>query len=189
VNTAAKPGPRERLLRAAQELTYARGAGVGVDAILQQADVARRSLYQHFGGKDGLIAEVIRASAAEEEARYRAAMDAGGDDPRQRLLAVFDALDEITSGRGFRGCRYLAADLTLVDPGHPAHAETRAYRQRVHRLLEQQLEKLGHRNPAHAADQLQLLIEGTLVTGVTRPETRPAKTARELAEHVLDSSH
>src|SRR6266498_856390 len=73
VNTAAKPGPRERLLRAAQELTYARGAGVGVDAILQQADVARRSLYQHFGGKDGLIAEVIRASAAEEEARYRAA--------------------------------------------------------------------------------------------------------------------
>jgi len=189
VNTAAKPGPRERLLRAAQELTYARGAGVGVDAILQQADVARRSLYQHFGGKDGLIAEVIRTSAAEEEARYRAAMDAGGDDPRQRLLAVFDALDEITSGRGFRGCRYLAADLTLVDPGHPAHAETRAYRQRVHRLLEQQLEKLGHRNPAHAADQLQLLIEGTLVTGVTRPETRPAKTARELAEHVLDSSH
>jgi orotidine-5'-phosphate decarboxylase len=43
-------------------------------------------------------------------------------------------------------------------------------------------------NPDHAADQLQLLIEGTLVTGATRPQTRLAKAARELAEHILDGS-
>lgn len=63
----AKPGPRDRLLRAAKELTYAQGLTVGVDALLKEADVARRSLYEHFGGKDGLLAEVIRTSAAEDE--------------------------------------------------------------------------------------------------------------------------
>jgi AcrR family transcriptional regulator len=52
--------------------------------------VARRSLYEHFGGKDGLIAEVLRRAAAEDEGRYRAVMAAAGDDPRQRLLAIFD---------------------------------------------------------------------------------------------------
>ncbi|MFD8637974.1 TetR/AcrR family transcriptional regulator [Streptomyces sp. NPDC059656] len=65
---AAKPGPRERLLLAAQELTYTQGVGVGVDALLKAAGVARRSLYEHFGGKDGLIAEVLRRSTAEDEA-------------------------------------------------------------------------------------------------------------------------
>jgi AcrR family transcriptional regulator len=54
----ARPGPRERLIEAGHELTYNQGLGVGVDAILAKADVARRSLYEHFGGKDGLLIEV-----------------------------------------------------------------------------------------------------------------------------------
>lgn len=45
------PGPRERLLESAQRLTATQGVGVGVDAILGDASVARRSLYQHFGGR------------------------------------------------------------------------------------------------------------------------------------------
>ena len=36
------------------------GASVGVDALLKEANVARRSLYEHFGGKDGLVAAVLR---------------------------------------------------------------------------------------------------------------------------------
>ncbi|MFD0889640.1 TetR/AcrR family transcriptional regulator, partial [Streptosporangium algeriense] len=53
--TRTGPGPRERLLEAAGELTYRQGVGVGVDALLKAANVARRSLYEHFGGKDGLV--------------------------------------------------------------------------------------------------------------------------------------
>ncbi|WP_371498087.1 TetR/AcrR family transcriptional regulator [Kitasatospora sp. NBC_00374] len=181
------PGPRERLLEAAQELTYSQGMGVGVDAILKAANVARRSLYEHFGGKDGLIAEVLRRSTAEDEAGYRETMRAAGEDPRDRLLAVFDNLAGVVDAPGFRGCRYLAADLALADPGHPGHEVTRDYRGSVHRLLERELVELGHPRPAHAADQLLLLIDGLLAAGATRPDTRPAAAARELAEHVLDA--
>src|SRR5829696_4678714 len=49
VTSALRPGPRERLLDAGREVTYAHGVGVGVDTILDAAGVARRSLYQHFG--------------------------------------------------------------------------------------------------------------------------------------------
>src|SRR5262249_50421155 len=80
--TTRMPGPRERLLGAAQRLPAAQGVKVGVDAILTAASVARRSLYEHFGGKDGLVAEVLRRSAAEDEDRYRQVMQAAGDDPR-----------------------------------------------------------------------------------------------------------
>jgi hypothetical protein len=87
---------------------------------------------------------------------------------------------------GFRGCRYIAADLALTNPGHPVHAETRAHRQWLHEMFETELDTLGHPDPARAADELLFLIEGALVSGVTRPSTSPGRTARRLAEHVID---
>ncbi|MFE5712392.1 TetR/AcrR family transcriptional regulator [Streptomyces sp. NPDC056501] len=185
MSTSTKPGPRERLLEAAKELTYRHGVGVGVDALLKNANVARRSLYEHFGGKDGLIAEVLRRSTAEDEAGYEQTMRAAGDDPRERLLAVFDKLATIIAEPDFRGCRYLAADLALADPDHPGHAITRHYRERVSRLLAGELVRLGHPRPAHAGDQLLLLIDGVMAAGATRPDTDPAASARELAEQIL----
>lgn len=183
--TSGTAGPRERLLEAAQKLTYSQGVNVGVDALLTAASVARRSLYEHFGGKDGLIAEMLRRSTTQDEARYRQVMQAAGDDPRDRVLAIFDDLATVISEPDFRGCRYLAADLALADPGHPAHAVSRQYRVRIEQLLEDEVRKLGHPRPAHAASQLHLLIDGTLAAGATRTDTHPAARARELAEHIL----
>ncbi|MFB7950224.1 TetR/AcrR family transcriptional regulator [Kitasatospora phosalacinea] len=185
MSTRTGPGPRQRLLDAAQELTYRHGMGVGVDALLKGAGVARRSLYEHFGGKDGLITEVLRRSAAEDGARYRQTMDAAGPDPRARLLAVFDRIGEIVAGDDYRGCRYLAADLALADPEHPGHAVTREYREHVTALFAAELTRLGHPRPTTAADQLLLLVDGALAAGATRPTTDPAAAARELAEQVI----
>ena len=183
--TSTPSRPRERLLAAAKELTYRQGMNVGVDAILKEATVARRSLYEHFGGKDGLIAEVLRVTAAEDEELYRQAMQNAGDDPRARLLAIFDMLAQVLDDPAFRGCRYLSADLALADPDHPAHGITREYRDALHGLFEDELVKLGHDQPAAAADQLLLLIDGTLAVGATRPDSNPARMARQLAEQVI----
>jgi AcrR family transcriptional regulator len=185
VTTEKTPGPRERLLEAAQTLTYRQGMNIGIDQILKTANVARRSLYEHFGGKDGLLVEVLKRSTAEDEARYRETMEAAGDDPRARLLAVFDSLGPIVTDPEFRGCRYLAADLALPDPGHPGHDVTREYREHVQALFERELVKLGHSEPTRAAGQLFLLVNGALASGTTRPGPAPAALARELAEHVL----
>lgn len=173
-------------MAAAQGLTYSQGATVGVDAILKLANVARRSLYEHFGGKDGLITEVLRRSAEEDEAAYVATMDAAGEDPKARVLAIFDWLDTVVGDVSFRGCRYLAADLALAADDHPAHVVTRAYRARIHELLAAELRKLGHEAPDRAAEQLQLLIDGVLAVGATRPDVQPAAAARALAAAVLD---
>lgn len=182
---AETAGPRERLLRAAESLLYSRGGSVGVSALLEEANVARRSLYEHFGGKDGLVAAVLRRTADEDLAWYQSALS-HGESPRGRILALFDRLDELVSTPDFRGCRYLAIDLAFADQDHPAHAETDAYRRRIRDLLVRELEALGHPRPEHAAGQLHLLIEGTLVMGATQDHQHPARAARDLAAVVLD---
>jgi AcrR family transcriptional regulator len=163
---------------------YSRGASVGVDALLKEAKVARRSLYEHFGGKDGLVAEVLRRATEEDLAWYEAAL-AGDTEPRARLLGLFDQLDELISRADFRGCRYFATDLAFADPDHPAHAETEAYRRRIRALLVRELEAMGHASPERAAEQLHLLIEGTLVAGATQDKEHPARVARDLAAIVI----
>jgi AcrR family transcriptional regulator len=181
--TTTRPGPRERLLEAATALTYTDGVHVGVDSILKQADVARRSLYQHFGGKDGLIVEVLRN--ANNVARYRRVMDEAGTDPRERILAVFDELDLVTSRPTFRGCRYTAAELAFADPAHPGHAEVRDYKEGLHELFSAELADHGHPDPEFGADQLLVLIDGVLAHAVTRPHAHPARAAKALAAQIL----
>ncbi|MEV5967599.1 TetR/AcrR family transcriptional regulator [Kribbella sp. NPDC051952] len=179
---SSKTGPRERLLTAGQQLFYTQGAAVGVDALLKEANVARRSLYEHFGDKDGLITEVLRRAADEDLAWYETAL-AGPADPRARLLQLFDRLDELTATPDFRGCRYFATDLAFADPGHPAHAETESFRRRLRALLVRELGALPH--PEATAEQLHLLIEGTLVMGTTQDSPHPARAARALAATIL----
>lgn len=178
-----RPGPRERLLEAARELTYAHGVNVGVDAILKRADVARRSLYQHFGGKDELVAEVLRSAAGT--APYRKAMQEAGEDPAERVLAVFDELDRVTTRPSFRGCRYTVAEFGLADLGHPGHAVVGEFKRALHHLLNVELTRLGHPDPDLGANQLVVLIDGVLAHAVTRPEARPALAARALAETIV----
>lgn len=184
MTTQLTPGPRERLLEAAQRLFYTRGAAVGIDALLKEANVARRSLYEHFGGKDGLVTEVLRRTSEEDLAWYDDAL-AGATEPQARLLGLFDQLDELTSNADFRGCRYFATDLAFSAPDHPAHAETESFRRRLRALLVQELEALGHADPEGAAEQLHLLIEGTLVMGATQDGQHPARAARDLAAIIL----
>lgn len=186
MDTQARPGPRQRLLDAARELTYRQGLHVGVDAILDAAGVARRSLYQHFGGKDGLIVEVLRT--APGVARYREAMDTAGDDPRERVLAVFDEMEVVVSRPTFHGCRFTMADLTLSDPSHPAHAEVRAFKDGLHALFAGELTRLGHPDPDAGGRQLAVLVDGVLAHAVARPDAHPAHAVRPLVEFILDQA-
>jgi AcrR family transcriptional regulator len=187
-SSSVRVGPRDRLLEVAKRLTYSNGPGIGVDAILKEAQVARRSLYDHFGGKDGLLLEVVRQAANEDAEWMRATIVAGGRNPRKRLLGIFDALDRVVTQPDFRGCRYLGADLGLADSDHPIHQETSAYRQRVRAMIESELADLGHPSPRRAAEQLQLLIEGVLATGAASTVAHPGRVARTLAETVLDQA-
>lgn len=60
--TAGSP-TRDRLLDAAAELFYREGVGVGVEALCRVAGVSKRSMYQLFDSKDGVLAASLERSA------------------------------------------------------------------------------------------------------------------------------
>src|SRR5881409_548026 len=111
-----KVGARDRLVAAAERLFYAEGIhAVGVDRLCAEAEVSKRSLYQHFSGKDDVVTAMLQARA--DEFRSRLALE--GRSPRERILALFDELDRGADAPDFHGCPFVGAATELKDPDHP----------------------------------------------------------------------
>jgi AcrR family transcriptional regulator len=89
---------RDRLLDAASELFYGRGVHtVGIDAIIERAAVAKATLYSAFGSKEELVRAYLEARHASRRATLLAEMELHDDDPRRKLLALFDVLAAVPS--------------------------------------------------------------------------------------------
>ena len=108
---------RERIIRTAYELFTQNGlAAVGVDRIVAEAGVAKTTLYRHFRSKDDLIAEVLERHHQlwlqdwlEPETRKHSAS------PADRLVAVFETVNEWFGDNNFQGCLLINSLLEAHD--------------------------------------------------------------------------
>src|SRR5699024_5566171 len=81
-------GARERILAAAERLFRERGiSATGMDQLCEEAQVSKRTAYQHFGSKDELVAAYLRGRDPDTMPEVFDRMDLS---PRQRLLAAFE---------------------------------------------------------------------------------------------------
>ncbi len=120
---------RERLLAAANELFYAEGVQtVGIDRIIERAGVAKASLYNLFGSKEELVAAYLELRHEQTTSRLVDAIDRF-DDPRQKILAVFDTQAQLFEQPDFNGCAFMSASTEA-----PAGGRVGQRRGRVPRL-------------------------------------------------------
>src|SRR3954462_14113850 len=102
--STTRTSARERLLRTADRLFYAEGVHtVGIDRLIEEAGVAKGSLFYNFSGKDALVAAYL-AGRDERRREAIARYQDRSDDPLEQLLAVFDALEDTVSGDDWNGC-------------------------------------------------------------------------------------
>lgn len=178
-------GARERLLATASRLFYAEGIrAVGVNAIAAQAQVTKATLYAHFGSKDALVTEHLRARDErwrrdlERHLRHRV----GAAD---RLGAVFAAYRQWAVADGLRGCGFVNAAAELVDTTHPGRAVIEEHKREVVLRLEQIATSAGCRDPVDTAEQWFLLLEGAMLTAALRNDPSPLDHARRMAVRLL----
>src|SRR5579862_782597 len=130
---AAGPSARERLLAAAGELFYAEGVHtVGIDRVIDQAGVAKASLYNTFGSKDELVRAYLESRHAETAGRISRAIGRYRT-PRDRLLGVFEAQGDLFAEPGFRGCAFVSA--SAESPNDLVEAAAAGYRSWVRGLF------------------------------------------------------
>ena len=180
---------REHVLAVAHELFYWNGIrATGVDAIAAEADVAPTTLYRLFASKDDLIAAYIeRADGLYREWLTAATAPVVGP-PRERILALFDALDEQVQPERCRGCPFLMALAEFPDPQLPAHAGAVATKAWVRGRLGELTAAMAVGDPDALADQLAVVMEGVYASAQALGAAGPARGARALAETLMDAA-
>ena len=179
--------PRERLLSAASELFYERGVHtVGIDTIIERAGVAKASLYNAFGSKDGLVRAYLEARHEARRGRLTAEIE-GHDDPKERLLAIFDVLATTVAQPGFRGCAFANA-VAESELDSAAADVTRNVRRWLLDTLIELTTELGVGDPAGLARQLTLLYDGALAQSRLDPTAAAAQAAKAAANELVDAA-
>ncbi len=159
------PDVRERILETASALFYSRGVrAVGVDLVVEEAGVAKTSLYRHFRTKDDLIAAFLHR---EDEDFWRCWDDAAklhAADAEGELEAQLKWIGERVSRPNYRGCPQLNVAAEFPDMDHPARAVATAHKKELMRRLRELTERLRAKHPDELAAQLSLLINGAFVS-------------------------
>jgi AcrR family transcriptional regulator len=179
-----RPPAPERVLEIASELFYGEGINtVGVDRIAAEADASKATLYAHFGNKDGLVAAYLERRAALSRQQLTEHLESK-DDPRERLLTVFEALVDWYSQDDFRGCHFIHAGSELTNPDHPAIIVTKRHREWVKNLFADLSEALGAPHPHILAAQLLMLYDGATIAADLDRYPEAARAACEAVERL-----
>lgn len=184
--TLEKPA-RERILDTAFRLFYAHGPrGVGVDTVIAESGVAKATLYKHFPRKDDLVLAYLDRVDQVWFGNLRAAARAAGEEPRDQLVGMFDALSSAARREGYHGCAFINA-AAESDAGGDVHSRTVEHKAVVRAWVTDLARRAGAGDPLLLARELTLLIDGGLAAGVLDADPAAAVAAKSAARALVEA--
>lgn len=158
----------DKIFDVAADLFYRNSIrAVGVEMIVQEAGVAKISLYRSFGSKDDLIVAYLERRNADFWRGFDEMFGELEDRPRQQLDAIMTYLANRTTQEGYRGCPFINYCAEFPDRSHPGHRVAEANKREWRRRLLKIAENLNVARPRQLADGLLLLVEGAYAISQT----------------------
>lgn len=156
---------RERILECASSLFYQRGVrAVGVDLVVEQAGVAKTSLYRHFRTKDDLIVAFLEREDVDFWATWDGVTASHADDPAGELAAHMHWIGARLARSNYRGCPQINVAAEFAEQDHPARQVARAHMQGLRTRLDAIARRLDVARPDVLAAQVALLVNGAFVS-------------------------
>ena len=181
-----RPSARERILDASYELFSQRGIrAVGVNEVIERAGIATATLYRHFPSKDRLVLAFLEMreqrwtyGLVEAEAERR------GSDPEERLLAIFDVLDEWFHREDYEACSFINV-LLEMGPQHPAADASVEYLDHIRRIVRRFADEAHLRDTKSFARSWHILMKGSIVSAA-EGDVEAARRGKAMARLLID---
>ncbi|KAB2895807.1 MAG: TetR/AcrR family transcriptional regulator [Burkholderiaceae bacterium] len=186
--TAAEPVPdvRERILDTASTLFYQRGVrAVGVDLVVQEAAVAKTSLYRYFPTKDDLIVAFLEREDLEFWALWDSVAGQHAGDPAGELDAHMRWIGARLARSNYRGCPQINVAAEFAEQDHPARQVAQRHMQALRARLQDIAQRLGVRQPGLLAAQLAVLVNGAFVSSALLSAEEATQVLREALRALL----
>ncbi|BBX41245.1 TetR/AcrR family transcriptional regulator [Mycobacterium simiae] len=185
VSPSGGRGARERIETAAARLFYHHGIhATGVELIAREANVSKRTLYQHFPGKNDLVESYLRRMDTEGGSPNEQRLADPNLSARERLLAIF----EMSQREVMRGCPFHNAAVESAGTLRAADDIVRAHKQRIIGRLIAVAREAGVADPELLGQQLAVLFEGATALATSLNDTAPVVHARAAAATLIEAS-
>lgn len=174
----------DQILNTASALFYREGIrAVGIDRIIEEANVAKATLYRHFPSKDHLVAAYLQARHNRVIRSLEEVREVAGTQ-REQIRVIFERLYEKADSPEFRGCAFA---LAVAEHGDSERVVSvaRTHKTKVREIFGAIMEKATN-HPEQAAAHLALLYEGALATVAVGRDPQAVLIARDCALHVFD---
>lgn len=185
---------RQALVETAFKLFYRKGVhAVGINEILAETGIAKKTLYHHFASKNELISAVV-AYRDQCFCNWLTGELIKAAPGMAKIEALFDALGDWFNDRAevllpFRGCFFINVSGEFSDPADPVHRQCQQHKENIAALIKAQVSTLDI-----AADQIQpltdslcLLKEGAIVLAHVQGDKSAAKKAKRAATLMINS--
>jgi AcrR family transcriptional regulator len=176
----------EKLLLAARRLFCRAGIhATGISQILEEAGVARRSLYKHYGSKENLLKAVLDTEANMWFHWFDLDLPGLKCSSKDRILALFGLLETWFKKEDFFGCVFINAVAEREKDSAWVKDVAGAYRDQIIERLRALVAESGVSDPDIVTQKLGLIIEGAIITAMVTQNSQAAHIARLAAEDVL----
>lgn len=182
--------PRDRIIQTAERLFNSQGVHTtGIDQIIEESSVAKKTFYHHFPSKSDLIAEYFRVKDESWFSRLRRHTLESEKNPLEQVLGLFDALKEWFAGPDFHGCPFIRGLTDFSDP-----KDEPVLRQCVSghfdltiKLVTELLKPVRPDDYADFVPQIMSLIAGATVLAHATKDPGAADVNREMARRLLEA--
>lgn len=180
---------RQLLLTVASDLFNRLGyRGAGIDQLIDEAGIAKTTLYRYFKSKEELIVAVLQLIDEQYRNDMRQAVDKRAGTPRQKLLATFDFLEVWFKDAEFYGCPFMGAAAEFNDRAHPVFQQAVLHKRLMVAYFEELVRAAGLDDPGRIAEEINLLHEGAVAVAHVTGDIRTARKAKALAQSLIGST-
>lgn len=183
-----KPGVKDRIIEAASELFYYKGYNqTGINQIIEEASVAKASMYQHFRSKEDIAVAYLKRRHIEWMGDL---INFVSNQPtnKEKLLAAFDFLQHWLKEVNFRGCGFQNIICDLPEDQQKIKDQVVLHKNDVKKLVydllkadnlypEQEAEALGN--------ELVVLLEGSIILSQIQKNNWPITAGKNAAIRLL----
>jgi AcrR family transcriptional regulator len=170
------------LIQTALQLFYTHGINsVGINEVLKQSGIAKKTLYNHFPSKDELVLATLIYRNGIFNQWFKTTLDSE-ESGEKSILAMFNGLDEwfnnaVPELSQFRGCFFIntAAEYSVADS--PIRQYCRAHKQEIRSFIKNKISLfIDDSEEANTlTDIIFMLKEGAIVSALVEGNNNAGK--------------
>lgn len=175
------------IINSAYKVFYENGFhAAGVDSLLSDTGVSKRTLYKYFRTKEDLIAATVKHFQQLTFETLGAELARRTDDPKQKILEIFKIKKEAFEQGNFTGCFATNAKLEFEGKNPLIEHCCTCFVRSVEDFIADLCVDAGVTDPKKSASKIMMLLQGAIVYGQSTRNPEAADNAYELVKEILD---